>query len=145
MTTLTIKILSNISRSKSNKAMKFGQVIQYNNRNTFLINHAENLAGRLVLDLFLSKKALSEFKAKGLQLNIFQQFSTWHTIKTYCITLKTIDPETCSILIFQKKIWEQFLHHILCMIFQEKCFSCYILLTDKISLPDCLYFLRYQS
>ena len=29
--------------------------------------------------------------------------------------------------------------------FQEKCFSSYILLTDKISLPDCLYFLRYTS
>ena len=26
---------------------------------------------------------------------------------------------------------------------QEKCFSCYILLTDQISLPDYLYFLRY--
>ena len=27
-----------------------------------------------------------------------------------------------------------------CMIFQEKCFSCYILLTEQISLSDCLYF-----
>ena len=26
--------------------------------------------------------------------------------------------------------------------YQEKCFSCYILITDQISLPDCL-FLRY--
>ena len=26
--------------------------------------------------------------------------------------------------------------------FQEKCFSCYILLTDQILLSDCLYFLR---
>ena len=31
----------------------------------------------------------------------------------------------------------------LCMIFQEKCFSCYTLLTNQISLPDYLYFLRY--
>ena len=31
------------------------------------------------------------------------------------------------------------------MIFQEKCFSSYILLADQISLPDCLYFLRYWS
>ena len=29
------------------------------------------------------------------------------------------------------------------MIFEEKYFSSYILLTDKISLPDCFYFLRY--
>ena len=31
----------------------------------------------------------------------------------------------------------------LCMIFQGKCFSYYILLTYHISLSDCLYFLRY--
>ena len=29
------------------------------------------------------------------------------------------------------------------MIFQEKCFSCHILLTDKTSLSYCLNFLRY--
>ena len=31
----------------------------------------------------------------------------------------------------------------LSMIFQEKCFPFYTLLTDQMSLPDCLYFLRY--
>ena len=93
------------------------------------------------------KKALYEVKASGLQLsfNIFRQPSTWHTIKTNCIKLQTIDPEICSILIFQKRVWEQFLHHILCMIFQEKCFSFYILLTDKISMSDCLQVLRYWA
>ena len=34
------------------------------------------------------------------------------------------------------------LHSILCMAFQEKFFSCYILLTDQIPLRHCLYFLR---
>ena len=29
------------------------------------------------------------------------------------------------------------------IIFQEKCLSSYILLTYQISLPDCVYFLRY--
>ena len=29
--------------------------------------------------------------------------------------------------------------------FSKKCSSCYILLTDQISLPDCLYFLRYWA
>ena len=33
-----------------------------------------------------------------------------------------------------------FLHHILC---KQKYSSCYILLTDQILLPGCLYFLRY--
>ena len=31
------------------------------------------------------------------------------------------------------------------MVFQEKCFSYYILLTDQISLSDCLYFSRYSA
>ena len=34
-------------------------------------------------------------------------------------------------------------HHILWMIFQEKCFSCYILLTDQTSSSDYLYFSRH--
>ena len=29
--------------------------------------------------------------------------------------------------------------------FSKKCFLCYILLTDQISLSDCLYFLRYWT
>ena len=34
--TITINILSNISRSKDNQAMRFGQLINYNMRNIFL-------------------------------------------------------------------------------------------------------------
>ena len=33
--------------------------------------------------------------------------------------------------------------HFLCFIFQEKCFSCYILLSEEIYLSNCLYFFRY--
>ena len=29
--------------------------------------------------------------------------------------------------------------------FSKKCSSCYILLTDQVSFPDCLYFLRYWA
>ena len=42
---------------------------------------------------------------------------------------------------FLGKVWEQLFHHILQMIFQERCFSCYILLTDQNSMPGCFYFL----
>ena len=45
---------------------------------------------------------------------------------------------------FQKRVWEQFLHHILCMIIQEKCF-CYILVIEQLSLSGCLFFLRYSG
>ena len=34
--TIAIHILPNISQSKDNQAMKFGQLIEYNKRNTFL-------------------------------------------------------------------------------------------------------------
>ena len=91
---ITIHILPSISRSKGNQTMKFGQVIEYNKRNIFFKNHAENEAGRVVSDLVLFfKNALYEVKAKGYQLsfNIFQQLSTWYIIKTYKQTVKTLD------------------------------------------------------
>ena len=50
--TIAIHILLNISQSKGNQTMKFGQLIEYNKGNMFLKNYAENEAGRLVLDLF---------------------------------------------------------------------------------------------
>ena len=40
--TIAIPILSNISRSKGNRTMKFGHLIKYNLRNIFVNNHAEN-------------------------------------------------------------------------------------------------------
>ena len=66
-------------------------------------------------------------------------------MKANCIKLQTIDPEICSILTFQKRVWDQFLHYILHMIFPEKCFPCFILLTDQIPSSDCLYILRYWA
>ena len=43
-----------------------------------------------------------------------------------------------------KSLGLAFLPHF-CIIFQEKYFSCCILLTDQISLSGCLYFLRYWA
>ena len=40
-------ILPNILQSKDNQTMKFGQLVDYNNKNV------ENEAGRLVPDLFI--------------------------------------------------------------------------------------------
>ena len=96
--------------------------------------------------LFL-KKALYQVKASGPQLdfNTFRWPSNQNTIETNCLKLYTVDHEICSILIFQTRVWEQPLQHILCMTFQQKCSSFYNLLTDQISLPGCLYFLRYWA
>ena len=44
---------------------------------------------------------------------------------------------------FSEKRRGLFLHQILRMIFQEKCF-CYFLLTEQISLSDCFYFSKYE-
>ena len=128
--------------------MKFGQLIEYNKRNIFFEHHVENQTGRLVPGRFLIfKKTLYKIKESGLDpgFTASRQPSNQHTIKTNCIKLQTINPEIYSILIFQKTFWEQFLHHIQRIIFQQKCFLCYILSTDQISLSDCLYVLRYWT
>ena len=65
------------------------------------------------------------------------------TIKTNYIKFQTVDPEICSISVFWRRARDWFLHHILCMIFWDKYFSFYLLLTDQMLLSDCLYFLRY--
>ena len=65
--TITIYILPNISRSKSNQTVTFGQLVEYNKTNIFPKN-AENDARKLVPDLFLFlRKTLYEAKASGLQ------------------------------------------------------------------------------
>ena len=107
----------------------------------FCKSYAENEEGKLVPDHFLFfKKASYQVKASGLQLDftIFRQPSNQHTIEKNCLKLYPVDPQICSILIFQIRAWKQFLQNILCMIFQRKCFSCYILSTDQIFLPSCL-------
>ena len=127
-------ILSIILKSKSNHIVKFVQLREY--RIYFL---------QFQTSFCFSKKALYKVKVSGLQLsyNRFRQPSIWQTIKTNCIKLQTIDPDITSTLTFQKRVWEWFLHHILCMIFQRKCFTCYILLTGPIALCDCICFLRH--
>ena len=82
--------LSNISRSKDNHTLKFGQVKEYNKINIFLQKSCRTEAGRLVPGLFLFfKKALFEVNASALQLsfNQFRSSSTCQTIKTKYIKL----------------------------------------------------------
>ena len=55
--TIAIHILPDISQSKANQTVKFGQLIECNKRN--LQNYAENEAKRLVPDLFLFLKKLN--------------------------------------------------------------------------------------
>ena len=91
--TIAIHIFSNISQSKDNQILKFGQLIKYNKRNIFLRHSYRNLGRKTSSKHFLFfKEALYEVKASDLQLSfdIFRQPSTWHTTKTNCIKLLLI-------------------------------------------------------
>ena len=64
--TISINILSDILKSKSNQTTKFGQVIEYNIGNIFLQKSRRQEARRLVPDLFLYfKKTLYKVNASG--------------------------------------------------------------------------------
>ena len=122
---ITIHILPNISGNEGNQIIKLGQLIKYNVRDIFFKNHAENEVVTLVPDLFcFLKKVLYEVKLSGQHFSFktFCQSSTWTYNKSKPYELRSVDPEICLILIFQKRFWDQFLQHILCMIFQEKNF-----------------------
>ena len=73
--TITIKILLNMLRSKSNQTINVRQLTEYNKINIFFFNdHAENEAGRQVPDFFsYFKRGLYETRSSGLQFsfNIF--------------------------------------------------------------------------
>ena len=51
--TIAIHILPNISRSKGNRTMKFGQLIEYNMKTFFLKNHTQNMMEKAFPDSFL--------------------------------------------------------------------------------------------
>ena len=62
----TKQTLPNISQSRDNQTMKFGQLIEYNKQNIFLHTQAENEEGRLIPDLFLFFE-IYEVKVSDLQ------------------------------------------------------------------------------
>ena len=70
-----------------------------------------------------------------------------HAIKTNFVTFQVVDLDLCSILIYYKRVQDQLLHQILCMIFkttisegQNPTLSCPIIL-NKVK-PSPFYFLR---
>ena len=88
----------------------------------------------------IAEKRIRYFVTSKLQIKEFG-----HTIKEIKL-YETSDCLTRDTLNFQllEKGLGLFSPPHFCMIFQEKHLSYYILLTDQISLPDCLYFLRYR-
>ena len=141
-------ILPTISRSKSNQTMKLGHLIEYNKRNISIQKLCRKW-GRETSSrsLFIFQKCLTWGKSKW-SVALFQCISIalnlgYNKNKLY----KNLDYWSKDILNFnfpEKGLW-LVLHHILCIIFQEKCFLCYILLTDQVLLSDCLYFTRHWT
>ena len=56
--TIAIHILPNISRSKGNQTMKFGQLIEYNMRNTFVEKSYTKYGGETIPRSFSKKSKL---------------------------------------------------------------------------------------
>ena len=127
-------MLPKISRNKSNQTIKLCQLIEYNKGNFHSrITHVMRQGDQIQTSFYFFKNVEYEVKTTILQLifSVFRQLSNWDNIRTNCIKLQIIDPEICSILIFQKRIQDQFIHQILCIIFQETFCTCYILLMIK--------------
>ena len=101
---ITIHLLTNISRSKSNQAMKFGQLIEHKVRNIFLQKPCKKWARENSLDLFLFVDIKQVFNT--LVLIYFGRPPLGHTTDRNFITFHIVDLEKCSILIFYKKVWD---------------------------------------
>ena len=147
-----IHILPNISRNKGNQTMKFGQLIGYNMKNIFLEKSLIKCGKRplskdpLSPDPFLKNQNWAYLWINSLKFYTFSFncMPSWGLAKY----IETKLQNTCFylMLFFKKKKGLEliFLPHFL-RDFREKYFSCYILLTQRILLPGCLYFLRYWA
>ena len=63
---MAIHILSNISWSEDNQAMRFDQVTEYNKRNIFLQNSCKKWVCETSSNFFLLRKALYEVKEEAI-------------------------------------------------------------------------------
>ena len=82
--TITIHILTNISRSKDNQAMRFGQLIEYNLRNIFLEKPFTKCGGETIPTLFFKKSKLSIYPDQYFKILyiLFLLFAKLRTIET---------------------------------------------------------------
>ena len=68
-------ILPNISRSKVNQAMKFGQLIEYNMRNIFVEKLYTKCAGEII-----SQTLIQKIKIKHISGSIVERFKQFVSI-----------------------------------------------------------------
>ena len=125
--------------------MKFGQLIEHNKKNNFL----PKLFG--MWDRETSSRPLFIFW-KSLIWCESNWFAAYFRYISIALTLsykkskvyKTLDYWSRDLLNFNFS-GNSFSTTFCVWFFQKNCFSCYIVLTDQISLPDCFYFSRYWT
>ena len=143
--TIVIHMLPNISRSKGNQTMKFGQLIECNMSNIFLEKSYTKWDGETSTRPFSEKLKLS--------ISLDQQSKVLCSLFLLYAKLRHLETKLQTtffylIISFLKKsieVWDQSPCFIFCITFQEKYFSCYILLTGQISFSGCLYFVKYWA
>ena len=83
--TIAIHILINISRSKGNKTIKFGQLIEYNTRNIFLENSYTKCGKETIPRPFLkkSKLSISLNQLPKILYSLFLLYAKLRTIQLY--------------------------------------------------------------
>ena len=93
---IAVHILLNISKSKGNQAMKFGQLREHNTRSIFLEKHTHNVVKKLFSDPFLKSQNLACLWINGLKFRTvcFYCGSSWGVSK--CIEIKL--QNTCCYL-----------------------------------------------
>ena len=140
--------------------MKYDPLIEHNMRNNFFEKSYIKCGGETISSSFSKESKLSislnhSFsKESKLSISLNQQLNVLYSLFLLCANLRLskyietkLNP-TCFYLIRsffkgQNKLWNQFSWLISCMKFEGKHLSCFLLLPDQTSLPDCLYFLRY--
>ena len=145
---IAIHILLNTQKVKAiNQTMKLGQLIDYKMRNTFLEKSYTKCRGKTISRTFSRKSELNislDQQSKVLQ-SLLLLYTKLRAINIYgsCKPLAFTLHKACF---FKKQeVWNQSHYLLFCMIFEEKYFSRYVLLTDQDSLRDCLYLLRYWA
>ena len=149
-------MLSIILRTEGNQTMKFGQLRPNNMSNILnILEKAYTKNGEKTIRRPFSKKSkLDLFIINSLNFyaDCFNCMPScgrtkyietkFQTTKLSCKSLKL----TCLFDIFfrkQKQVLNQSSLLLLCFIVEEKCCTCYIMLTDQIQLSVFLYFVRY--
>ena len=142
---IAIHILTNISRSKGNQAMKFDQLIEFSLRNILLEKSYTKCVKETIPRPFFNKSKLSISLGQYSKV-LYILFLLFGKARTIEIETKLQTTCICLIQSFlkkQKEVQNQSPCLIFCMIFEEKYFSCYILLPDQILMSGCFYFVRY--